>query len=87
MRKIFNTDDKIKPPTYLSHLYHFNTSHISKVYHYYITTYHTTFLLTWCMLALHAGLDHPLVEKLCKYHLLSLYIETNVGIILGELNC
>lgn len=39
-----------------------------------ITTYHITFLLTQCMFSPHAGLDHPLVDKLCKYHLLSLYI-------------
>lgn len=39
-----------------------------------ITTYHITFLSTQCMLTPHAGLDHPLVDKLCKYHLLSLYI-------------
>lgn len=50
-----------------------------------ITTYHITFLLTRCMLTPHTGLDHPLVEKLCKYHLLSLYIEFNVGKILRKL--
>lgn len=52
-----------------------------------ITTYLITFLLTWCMLTPHAGLDNPLVDKLCKYHLLNLYIEIYVGKILREFNC
>lgn len=37
-------------------------------------TYHITFLSTQCMFSPHAGLHHPLVDKLCKYHLLCLYI-------------
>lgn len=40
-----------------------------------ITTYHIICLSQHkCTLTPHAGLDHPLVDNLCKYHLLSLYI-------------
>lgn len=52
-----------------------------------ITTYLIIFLLTRCMLTPHAGLDNPLVDNLCKYHLLNLYIEIYVGKILREFNC
>lgn len=65
--------------TFLSHLQHefFQHQPHKQDFGYYLSTsltYHITFLSTQCMLSPHAGLHHPLVDKLCKYHLLCLYI-------------
>lgn len=73
----FGADGKVQPPTlflsYLSFQYQLHKQVFFSSLHIIL------FLLTWRILTPHSGLDHPLVEKLCKYHFLSLYIEADVG--------